>query len=223
MPPPELRGNMLECQLVVEPDCASVRLTELGIPLEIIHDAIAMGEAERNSCTDNDPVSLPGTLAWGRTIRGLRELLAPNGWSRLCEGGLEYVVSPDGKMAVLVTGGDVCTSHSSATPKTRRGKGRSTVAAVERNRQLSLFESATVADSDDNKRGRTTWLLLVYRGQDEVRCELSLPAAVGDYAKVDTWLERIVLPPLNLEPRALTPLVEAEPDLVVEVTRRRAS
>jgi hypothetical protein len=75
------------------------RLAQLGLTADVLRDAVAMGEAARNSCTDNDPLIAPSLFAWVRTTRGLRDGLAPKGWQRSRDGGLETVVAPDGKLA----------------------------------------------------------------------------------------------------------------------------
>ena len=178
-----------------------------------------MGEAARNSCTANDPVITPGFLAWARTTRGLRELLAPAGWQRSSEGGLETVVAPDGKLAVAVATGDEATGQPDNSPKTKYSKGPATVAAIEQN-QLSLFADLEPVVPGPVPTDRVTWLLLIARGVDEVRCELSLPQAIGDDGKIESWSERIILAPVGRDGEPTVTPADQEPDVVVEVSRR---
>lgn len=49
------------------PADTAVRLADLGLDPETLRDAIAMGEAARNSGTPNDPAITAGHLAWGRS------------------------------------------------------------------------------------------------------------------------------------------------------------
>ena len=67
---------------------------------------------------------------------------------------------------------------------------------------------------------RVTWLLLIARGVDEVRCELSLPAAIGDDGRVESWSERIILAPVGRDGEPTVSPADQEPDIVVEVSRR---
>lgn len=82
------------------------RLAMLGLTVDVLRDAVAMGEAARNSCTANDPSIAPGFLAWAKTTRGLRDALAPANWRRSSDGGLEAILSPDGNLAIVVATGD---------------------------------------------------------------------------------------------------------------------
>jgi len=202
-----------------EPADVVDRLALLGLPVDALRDAVAMGEAARNSCTANDPAITPGFLAWARTTRGLRDLLAPAGWRRSCEGGLETAVAPDGKLALAVATGDESTGRAAGTPKTKYSKGPATAAAIEQN-QLSLFAEPEPIVPGPVPTDRVTWLLLIARGVDEVRCELSLPAAIGDDGRVESWSERIILAPVGRDGEPTVSPADQEPDIVVEVSRR---
>src|SRR5262249_39614281 len=52
------------------------------LDVEVLREAALVGESFRDSCTENDPLSAPGFLAWARTVRALRELLIPRGFKR---------------------------------------------------------------------------------------------------------------------------------------------
>lgn len=195
------------------------RLALMGLSVDALRDAVAMGEAARNACTANDPTIAPGFLAWARTTRGLRELLAPTGWRRSSEGGLETVVAPDDKLAVLVATGDEFTGRVAGSPKTKYPKGPATVAAIEQN-QLNLFPDLEPVVPGPVRVDRLTWLLLISRGVGEVRCELSLPAAIGDDGRVESWWERVILAPVALDAEPAVMSADQEPDIVVEISRR---
>ena len=66
------------------------------------------------------------------------------------------------------------------------------------------------------RRVTTTWVLLYNVTDEEIRCELSLPDSMVD-GYIDTWLERIILPPIALQatPVAVPAGPVAEPDVVV--------
>lgn len=196
------------------------RLALLDLSADLLRDAVAMGEAARNSCTENDAISTPGFLAWSRTLRGLRELLAPMGWSKEVDRGFETTVAPNGKFAVAVATGDEATGRISGSPKTRHPKGSSTAAAIAQN-QLSLFdESEPIAPRVATVVERVTWFLLIARGVDEVRCELSLPKAIGDDGRVESWAERIVLASVSCDCDPVVMQADQGQDIVIEVSRR---
>jgi hypothetical protein len=52
--------------------------------------------------------------------------------------------------------------------------------------------------------------------EPEIRAELSLPDSMVD-GYIDTWIERIVLPPIPLEsaPRVAAPQPAADPEIIV--------
>lgn len=196
------------------------RLAQLGLTIEVLREAVAMGEAARNSCTANDPVIAPGFLAWARTTRGLRDCLAVPGWQRSSDGGLETVVSPEGKLAIAVATGDDATGRIGGSPKTKYSKGPATAAAIEQNQLSFLFADSAPIVPGPVPTERVTWLLLIARGTEEVRCELSLPKAIGDDGRVESWSERIILGPIGRDGEPTVTPADQEPDIVVEVSRR---
>lgn len=208
------------------------RLTELGLAYELLANAIREGELARASCTKNDPPSTPGFLQWARTTRRLREVLIPLGWKRSQVGKLSTVVAPTGGFAIAVVTGDEATGNPGVTPKTKHPRGPATAAAVEQNLlQLSLFESPAPANDDANEipdvPERLTWILLISRGADSIRCELSLPGSIGDDGRVESWEERIIVEPVAREPEpakiAARDDSDASVDFEVSVERKKSS
>lgn len=67
-----------------------------------------------------------------------------------------------------------------------------------------------------------TWILLVHRAMNEVRCELSLPSSMGPDGRISSWQERIFLGSIPVDPEALeiTPPPQPLPDINVDVKRR---
>jgi len=177
------------------------RLESLGLSRQIIYDAVLVGEAARASCTANDPPILPGLLSWGRTLRGLGELLAPRGWVRRDEGNFSTVVDKRLGIAIAVATGDEATGLLGATPRTKYPKGPTTERAVEQNnQQLRLFDEPDDVETDEaiDQGVSLTWILLIARIGADVRCELSLPAALGEDGRVEAWRERIILGPIRV-------------------------
>ena len=113
-------------------------------------------------------------------------------------------------------------------PETRASKGPQTLEAVLVNQeQLTLnlaFDECAQNDAgvQYGHDHRATWILLIYRGVNEVRAELSLPVSIGDNGKVNDWRERIMLKPIPRDPAAVLVEPPKQPDLDVEVKRRSA-
>lgn len=204
--------------IVVDRGSARNRLEELGLTVDILHDAVGAGELARSNCTRNDPPGIPGILAWGRTVRALREFLVPEGWIANDDGNFSTVVSPDGALAIAVATGNEDTGAHDAAPSTKYPKGPRTRAAVEQN-QLNLFPEP-ILPPDAANRAASTWFLLVRRTPSELICEFSLPETVGDGGLIEEWRERIVLPSIPLDPTP-APMPQDEPvDPDVNVRRR---
>lgn len=202
------------------------RLAQLGIRPDQLRDAVAIGESFRSACTPNDPAITGGFLAWAKTTRALRELLAQDGWRRRSTNGLETVVHAGGLLEIAVATGGGQTGHVGGTPRTKYARGPATVAAVERN-QMSLFETSdpiVPGMAPARTTPMPTWLLLVAPGVHHVHCELALPNDIDNDGNITSWVERIILDPVARDPEPIveTPTVDGEPDVVVEVSRRRS-
>src|SRR5216683_3152470 len=183
----------------------AIRLKELGLTPDILREAVSRGQAARETCTPNDPPAMVGIFGWGRTVRALRELLLSEGWDRSEDDNLSTVVNESKDIAIAVALGDALTGTSPPqTPKTKYPRGIATAAAIERNvSQLELFPPDQSIPRPYPAK-RITWLLLVCPTENEVRCELSLPASVGEDDRVEAWMERIVLEPIGLDPNPNT-------------------
>jgi hypothetical protein len=185
---------------VIEGDPVTDRLAELGLKLEILHFALRGADAEARTYTALDPPNMPGMARYARTVRLLREQLVPLGWTYDNPRNLARTVSPDRRVAVIATLGDAATGVAHVPPSTRYEKGIATVEAVSRNfLQLTLpidIEDAYVVDDEVET---TTWVLLYNVTETEIRAELSLPDSMVD-GFIDTWLERIIVPPVPLQP-----------------------
>lgn len=209
-----------------EPNDVENRLAQLGLDESRLSEVVKRGYVAFASCTANDPPLYPGFNAWAIMVRALREYLLPAGWERSNENNYSLVINPTGTMAIAVATGDEGTGRSATTPTTRSSKGPSTAEAVTTNQlQLDLvFPPITVPTCPtENEVQRMTWILLVYRGQGEVRCELSLPTSMGPDGRVDGWRERIILRAFPTDPEMLEviPLSPPDqPDISVDVKRR---
>ena len=181
---------------------ADLRLRQIGLAVEDIHESVRGGYAAAAGCTEHDPRSLPGMLIWGKGIGYLRDRTKPRGWRADRCMNYETAVHPSNSHAVTIAAGDSATGLTDAgPPRTKRPKGPATVLAVKQNNtQLQLGHGTDVfgrigRDTDDEKR--LTWLLLHYFDpkSSEIRLELSCPLAMTG-AFITTWRERIILPPV---------------------------
>jgi hypothetical protein len=205
---------------VVWSDPADVfrRLAELGLSPDPLRQAVARGEAERASCTENDPAAEIGIFVWGRTVRFLREALRAVGWIRNKNENVHTTISPDKKIAIAVAAGDAGTGDLNATPRTKYERGEQTRAVVDRQYSLLPPELPIAPDPKDG----LLYVLLVYPAVDGVRCELSLPTQIGKDGRITSWRERIVL---AIVPRPDVPGsdIDRGPEIDVPVSRRKSS
>lgn len=198
------------------------RLRELGLTQGILRDSVEKGQAAWNSCTANDPPVLAGILGWGRTVRSLRETLAMRGWRNSDDGNFSTVVNRPGSLAIAVATGDERTGRSSGTPRTKYPRGPATESAIEQNRAQLEFDLPEFRKESDSPAvaGLTTYLLLMARSANEVRCELSLPADIDKDGWILAWAERIILEPVSLNPETEIEPAHEESPVVVEVSRK---
>jgi hypothetical protein len=215
----------MDPRVYVEPADVERRLGDLGLSVDIIRQAVVYGQMHRDTCTLNDPPGLPGILAWGRTIRSFGEQLVPRGWERRDDFNLSAVVNPEGDLAIVVSTGDDGTGLADLPATTKYRKGPATVAAVEVNAyQLDLFDlGRTVVALAARRAPRITWMLLIARVGDQIRCELSLPSIIADDGRVERWEERIILPPFDLGPVADELPEDDGGDIDMEIARRKRS
>ena len=61
-----------------------------------------------------------------------------------------------------------------------------------------------LADAVNEDEALATWLLLYNVADEQVRAELSLPNGMSERGFVGSWIERIILPPIELNPAEVT-------------------
>jgi hypothetical protein len=209
----------MQPKLHATPDEADAALATLGITRQPLQEAVLAGLLARDSCTANDPPFFPGIFQWGRTVRALREALAPLGWSRSDEGNFCTTVEPGGAFAIAVASGSEHTGQvGRETPTTKRRKGPSTAEAVHMNAQLYLFPE--FAPAVPTEPDRATWVLLFHSDGKEIRAELSLPDSIGDDGHINGWRERIILGAQPLDGEIDPPVPDFGPDPSIDVRRK---
>lgn len=198
-------------------------LARLDLTEQPLLNAAMEGYLARANCTANHPPLFPSFVAWGETVRALRDGLATSGWVRSNERNWPRVIHPDGHIALTVATGNESTGRAEESPATTSAKGPSTVEALEVNRaQLwlpGMEPAAEEADEDDDSRP-TTWLLLIHHASDQIRCELALPLDVDHEGRVTVWRERILLRTLPLDPEPVVVVPPTQPDIDVVVRRK---
>src|SRR4051794_33047727 len=105
---------------------ADARLVALGLSASEVHEAMLVGYTAAAGCTEHDPRSLPGTLAWGKAIGHLRDVTKPRGWKADRESNYETAVHPSNSHAIAVAAGTADTGRENAHPRTRTPKGPAT-------------------------------------------------------------------------------------------------
>lgn len=180
---------------------ATDRLADLGLSLDVLEEAVWVGELYRSGCTANDPKAVPGYIAWARAIRCLREQLLPLGWESLEVSNLPLVLNPKNRVAVAVSSGDDATGNAALVAKTKNRKGKAAKAMVANGyHQLSLFPNDS-AGTVKKPQGFQIWYLLVSRQGNEAYYQLSLPRRMEEGKPIRDWAETIFFPPLNLDDR----------------------
>jgi hypothetical protein len=204
-------------RLVVEPPDVEARLCELALDLTVIGTALLRGQLGRDMCTAHHPACYPGTRAWAETNAALRDQHVPRGWTSSDRFNTPKTVSPSGEWEVTAITGDVATGDPRSTPSTRYNRGPAGVRDVIDNLQWDLFESAEPRPKH-HEAPPLTWMLLYYRKDDTLMAELSLPTRVSEDGRIDYWVERILLPKVDMSDgarvRSLT-LVEDAIDVPV--------
>jgi hypothetical protein len=215
------------------PEVVAALLEIDGLKREVLLAAVEEGERARQNCTENHPVTAPGTFFYHETVRGLRDLLRPE-WRAKCDGGSELTISPTGNHAIVVACGDGNVGSLTRDPRTRRKKGRQTKKAIQANWaalvQMELFEISKAdreAINEEKRRNPSmmTHILLANRDGDTLIVELSLVSGLDEDGHASQWAQRIIVGSLPLggsgRPMQL-PVEEPAPDFDVVVSRRSA-
>lgn len=206
--------------LHVEPLAIANALARLDLTEEPLLTAAKHGYLARTNCTANHPPLFPSFVAWGETVRALREQLAPSGWKRNDEKNYSRTLHPQGHIAIAVATGNEATGLAEGSPCTKSAKGPSTVDALEINRLQYCLPGMEPTGPDNEEKQPTTWMLLVHHADNEIRAELSLPLEIGIDGRVSVWRERVLLRALPLDPEPIAVVPPTQPDIDVVVRRK---
>lgn len=231
-PGDDLGGYKLLRTRIREGDDADRRLAELGLTGGDLAEIVRRGEYARATATALDPITTDGSLAYIHRVRAKREILGPRGWEIDRSFGLEATRSPCGRWSIITRAGDHGVGVRDAHPQPKRPPGDRTTRAINgngtglldpdwMNRQRAENEEAD--ENGDEDVPINTWMLLVYPDvSDRIRFELSLPMARTGQRERYSWLERILLPALELGDPVDSKREPEEPEEIdVPVTRKR--
>jgi hypothetical protein len=215
-------------KIVIDHDEVVARLAELGLPSnDDIHRVLRQSDLSRSTCTRLDPRTFRGMMTWGTTVRYLRAVEIPNGWTAREEDGLSLTVAPDRERALLVATGSTGTGQLKGRPKTRSPKGKKTVEAINAQAlQLALAELLGPEPAKDPKP--EIWFLL-YRharrknGTRRIYAEISRPHpdGISKRGRISGWAERIILERIDLDGGGMVQRPpESGPQFDVDIARR---
>jgi hypothetical protein len=199
-----------------------------GLTQEILRETVRRAHAGWATCTPHHPRGYAGITRWAEGIRALRDQLVPEGWSSEDDRGQPLTVDASGSLAITVLSGDEITGKvEQGQPRTSAGHGPATVEFVDQNAFLfpQMEAEARAKQEQQLRRAKNTWVLLLHRDGKlgQVRCELSLPTAMGVEGRIVTWSERIILPPVEFEPTPDSVMSSGGPDdgeITIDIKRR---
>lgn len=196
-----------------------LRLEHLNLNEEALKDAVNQGYLARTKLTANHPRIFFGYSTWAETVARLREVLLPLGWIKLDKANYELVINEPLEIAIAVATGNELTGSSHGTPSNKCPKGANTMEAIQVNNQMDLFPE-TLSALPANQDNFTTWILLYYIAENEIRYELSLPYYINNKGQITAWQERIILTPLPLgETRIEVNPIESQ-DIDIPIKRK---
>jgi len=189
--------------IVHEDNAAASRLATLDLTTQDLVAALRGADKEARQWTILAPPMMAGMVRWGKTNELLRGRLVPRGWSHDNPKGLPRTISPGREFAIVATTGDSATGLPDSNPATKYAKGVQTVRAIGRNLQLAFdFSDLSMGEAlwatASEEEPLATWLLLYHVAPDQIRAELSLANGIDLRGHVSAWIERIILPVLDL-------------------------
>lgn len=213
--------------VIPEPEGVLRRLTELGVPLEFLREAVRRGARSGDLVYASHPRFYQGVVVYAETNCGLRDQFATLAWTFNDDDNIPRVVSPDGRVVLTAVSGNERTGlRHGEHAQTRRPRRSAGLRIVRRNAQLEIEEMLP-----EDQRGRSdgvvvnvgaTWFLLYYRDGDTVRSELSFAHGVSPTGNLLEWSERLPLPDIDLldGPPPASRRGPDSPDVDVPVERR---
>lgn len=183
---------------VSNPVAVDHRLHDLGWSREDLLEVVDAMLAGRFSCTDNDPISAPGWMAWKEGTRRMREIGRRHGFEISDEDQIPWLIDKNRGRRFSVVSTDDATGLEHRIPQNRNRKGAATDRVVAANDAM-LFEASEIPEVlKPLSVGRPSsgfvqsWYLCVYTDGEIVTAELSCPTATEGGYFID-FNERIIL------------------------------
>ncbi len=168
-----------------------------GLQNSDISKIIELGYLACSTCTDHHPKTYRGFMQWGETVRALRDITIPKGWTFSEESNLPISHHPEGQLDIIVQSGDIATGKSGYIASNKAQKGPLTAQAVLSNQyQITLFD--LIGEQVLNEKIASSWILLYFVDKDEIRYELSKPKSFSK-GKITAWEERIIFSPIQID------------------------
>lgn len=160
------------------------RLRQFGVTREEIIEVVEQVVAARLSVVKVDAKAAAGQQAYLAGVRHMRFLWLPKGWEMDTTAGIESVIHPESRIRIVYQSVDSACVAIRA-PQAINAKGKISRDLVKAG-QGHLFEATEVpelAPRNQKQLNATVWYLCVSAshdgdGEDDVRAELSLPAAI---------------------------------------------
>lgn len=193
------------------------RLKKVGIPENILLEATSMGTLSKSNCTIFDTKGKPGYIQWNDTNSTLRSLTKNKGWKTYQEGGIEGIISEDGRIRIIPSSGNAATGNPNQPASNKNRKGEGCIKMFKADVQGDFWHGfpEIIDDMDEVE----TFVLLYYNDDKELRTELSKPSFIDSKGKIKTWEERIILKSQKLNDP--NPTVETEPNVEINVPVER--
>lgn len=170
-------------ELVVYEDVDDVerRLRELGLDRSSLIQVAKQAFMNRNESVAADPINAPGQLSYIFGVRELRLQLLPKGWEIDREDNIEGTINPGTGIKIVFQNADL--ACDAKDPKAISDKGPANQKLVERSASYHLFEEDEMAEQAAIeisllKNKCSVWYYFVSYKDDEVRAEISRPAAI---------------------------------------------
>lgn len=181
--------------VISDPDEVAAALAAMDLSIDVLTDSANAGEQAAVTATAAYPVTAAGLNRWIETVGTARTHLANQGPWRIHnpQNRPLAVHTSDNGLALAFASGDSQTGHQDLKPNVARKKGRATTDSYA---QLTI--PFTLPSSNNHTAARGPWIFLYYRGDHELRMEVSLPTMFEEGRVVD-WHQRIILPPLAFD------------------------
>jgi hypothetical protein len=176
-----------------DPADVAHRLSAFGTSVAELIPVIEQIIAARNDVVGVDARTAAGTQAWLAGVRHTRFLFMPKGWEPDWANGVESVVDPETGIKIVYQSVDqACIRFRGPQPINGKGPAAAGLVAFAQGGLFTEEELPEVAPAKIEALNESVWFLCVSADEDDVRVELSLPAAVMG-GKFQGFLERIFI------------------------------